>query len=674
MENIMKYVIIVLFIFIFVLNGVGLAQNASIALITNQSHYQEGTPFVVYVKVGDPTTIQNLYGISFKLESSTGWCKYVDGSADSGSFLGSSVLRFFEKVNDSTVDMAVSKLASPGVSGSGILAKAQFIGQGSGTISLSLQDIVANDQDGNSISFDQSSLQLTIDPIIITAGIYGHGTISPSGTDTVTLGTNQTFTITPDSGYRVDSVVVDGSMTDSLLSYTFINIVSNHSIAAYLSAQAIKNADTATVTIDTIEAFPADTVSIPVYLHLPKDSILSSFELSIDGFTGLGKLLSIDTSIGLLGAQSWQFVYNNLDSVVILATAGATSLNTDGLLFHLRLLILDTTKGFMPLQVVSSYFNHGQTIVHLITGGVNVHTITYGDVFIDGSIHSDDAAEILKYNADPISHPLNNQQRRNADVTKDGTVSELDASLVLQYVVRRISHLPVDTSGGIYRASGTIRFENTTVKHGELLTFPLLLQNANNILAFHAVVSYDTSQLMFQGINPVSPLNHFTILTKIADGKVILSGADSIAHGQNEVFASLVFTVKPGNGTTTVVRLISLRWNEEPVMHDVASANVTITGVEENGNEIPDTYQMEQNYPNPFNPTTTIIYQLPTESFVHLSIFNVLGQEVRTLVNNIEHAGFKSVQFDASNLPSGVYFYRIKVGDYNTTKKLIYMK
>ena len=65
-------------------------------------------------------------------------------------------------------------------------------------------------------------------------------------------------------------------------------------------------------------------------------------------------------------------------------------------------------------------------------------------------------------------------------------------------------------------------------------------------------------------------------------------------------------------------------------------------------------------YPNPFNPSTTISYELPLECFVELSIFNVLGECVSTLVNNIETAGLHEVEWNASDMSSGMYFYRMK--------------
>jgi hypothetical protein len=83
------------------------------------------------------------------------------------------------------------------------------------------------------------------------------------------------------------------------------------------------------------------------------------------------------------------------------------------------------------------------------------------------------------------------------------------------------------------------------------------------------------------------------------------------------------------------------------------------TGVRPVLSTTPAAFALNQNYPNPFNPSTTIYYQLPEESRVHLSLYNVLGQEVRTLENKTEQPGEKSIQVDANGLPSGVYFYRL---------------
>ncbi|MDO8549646.1 MAG: T9SS type A sorting domain-containing protein [Ignavibacteria bacterium] len=98
-----------------------------------------------------------------------------------------------------------------------------------------------------------------------------------------------------------------------------------------------------------------------------------------------------------------------------------------------------------------------------------------------------------------------------------------------------------------------------------------------------------------------------------------------------------------------------------------------ITGVG-NEEELPKSYSLHQNYPNPFNPATTIKYELPKEVYVVLTVYNILGQEVETLVNSVQQAGRYEIYWDASDLASGFYIYRIEAGDFVEAKKLILMK
>jgi len=99
-----------------------------------------------------------------------------------------------------------------------------------------------------------------------------------------------------------------------------------------------------------------------------------------------------------------------------------------------------------------------------------------------------------------------------------------------------------------------------------------------------------------------------------------------------------------------------------------------VTGVETAKSNLPTGYGLNQNYPNPFNPSTIISYSIPRESNVALKVYNVLGQEVSTLVNKMQSAGNYSVSFDASRLSSGVYFYTIKAGSFMQVKKMMLLK
>ena len=102
--------------------------------------------------------------------------------------------------------------------------------------------------------------------------------------------------------------------------------------------------------------------------------------------------------------------------------------------------------------------------------------------------------------------------------------------------------------------------------------------------------------------------------------------------------------------------------------------NPVIAGVQEPRDELPREFVLYQNYPNPFNPSTTIEYSLPAETHVRLKVFNMLGQEVALLVNEEQRAGLHQVQFDAAELASAVYFYRLQAGDFVATKTLVLLK
>jgi hypothetical protein len=99
-----------------------------------------------------------------------------------------------------------------------------------------------------------------------------------------------------------------------------------------------------------------------------------------------------------------------------------------------------------------------------------------------------------------------------------------------------------------------------------------------------------------------------------------------------------------------------------------------ITDVENQSDYNPSTFTLEQNYPNPFNPTTTIKYSIPFSEFVTLKVYDVLGNEVATLVDEQKLAGSYEIVFNATNLSSGMYLYTLKAGGYTQTKKLILMK
>ena len=95
---------------------------------------------------------------------------------------------------------------------------------------------------------------------------------------------------------------------------------------------------------------------------------------------------------------------------------------------------------------------------------------------------------------------------------------------------------------------------------------------------------------------------------------------------------------------------------------------------EEQIDEIPTEFLLSQNFPNPFNPSTSIQYSVSSRQFVSLKVFDVLGNEIETLVNEEKQAGTYEVTWYAKALPSGVYFYQLKAGEFTAVKKMILLK
>ncbi|MFI5145502.1 MAG: T9SS type A sorting domain-containing protein, partial [Ignavibacteria bacterium] len=97
-------------------------------------------------------------------------------------------------------------------------------------------------------------------------------------------------------------------------------------------------------------------------------------------------------------------------------------------------------------------------------------------------------------------------------------------------------------------------------------------------------------------------------------------------------------------------------------------------GIRKENETIPNSFELYQNYPNPFNPATMILYQLPKAGVTKFSVFDMLGQEVKVLLNTYQQAGSYNIQFDAKDFPSGIYFYKIQSGDFSCTKKMTLIK
>ncbi len=142
----------------------------------------------------------------------------------------------------------------------------------------------------------------------------------------------------------------------------------------------------------------------------------------------------------------------------------------------------------------------------------------------------------------------------------------------------------------------------------------------------------------------------------------------SLLNGNYSVIAN-----KIGYGKVTYPQKVDINLTSNPIVNGI-NISITATGVDNGISNVPKAFALYQNYPNPFNPSTLIKYSVLKSSLVTLKVFDVLGREVSTLVNETKMPGNYKVTFNASKLASGVYFYQLRAGDYASIKKMLLMK
>ena len=132
----------------------------------------------------------------------------------------------------------------------------------------------------------------------------------------------------------------------------------------------------------------------------------------------------------------------------------------------------------------------------------------------------------------------------------------------------------------------------------------------------------------------------------------------------------------PINGTAGEYKIFPLYPGPDQLTGSTYPGDIKVdeTSLVKRENGVPRDFQLLQNFPNPFNPATTISYILPARSHVTISVFNLLGQQVAEVLNDMREAGNQSVTFSAAGLASGVYFYRLQAGSFVQTRKLVIVK
>jgi len=226
------------------------------------------------------------------------------------------------------------------------------------------------------------------------------------------------------------------------------------------------------------------------------------------------------------------------------------------------------------------------------------------------------------------------------------------------------------------------------------ITDSILVIRVKNIKASSGKTIIENS-LATVAVNPNAPLPvELSSFTATQNSKQIIfkweTATETNNHGFELEHKSIINSISnwkkiafiQGNGTSTITNNYSfsilksdLRIGENIFRLRQMDFDGTFTLSDELIISInPQKFALFQNYPNPFNPTTKISYQLPKDSFVNLEIFNSLGQKVSTLLNSQQTEGFHEIEYDASNLANGIYYYLLKAGNFFSTRKMMLIK
>ena len=252
--------------------------------------------------------------------------------------------------------------------------------------------------------------------------------------------------------------------------------------------------------------------------------------------------------------------------------------------------------------------------------------------------------------------------------------------------------------------TGAIAVGSITGAPGDKVVIPVLLQNNNiGLMALSIPLKYSSADVLvdsvsFQGtllkpnMNPLVQIDNTNRFLRIT--YVPTSGVPQILETSG-LLASIHFSIK-GSAPEQVVTIDSVNkieyvgpptlWVRLEVA-DTTGVNIFLPGFSsgaitvesplaagDDHSFLPATLELKQNYPNPFNPSTTISFNLPERARVSLRVFNILGQEVATLTDDVLDAGTHEFEWDAANRASGVYFYRLSYQNQVLTKKMTLLK
>ena len=386
----------------------------------------------------------------------------------------------------------------------------------------------------------------------------------------------------------------------------------------------------------------------------PRDSVEMSFSASDTLYKGTIPGVSSDSA--LVDFYLWAIDNQDLESV--------SPVDTTDDYFYLVLNRTPTIKDvqYSPLGGgYSGYTNYEVTIRGIVTGDSSDVKGFGSSSFARNYIQDGEGpwSGIQISFGDPLGTDLYGEVLRGDDVTLTGTIQE-------SFGVTRINNI----------TSYTINSHNNPLPVPHLLTTGEMGPLGDGVPAKEqwesVLVEFQNPEITNISADGASNFGEISVDDGSGPTRVELEdGNNSYQNGSGSPGTILV---EVGGTFDELIGIMYYSFSNFKLVPRKDDDFVNYTDVVDE-HTIPSSYNLDQNYPNPFNPSTTIQYSIPEAGNVNISIYNILGQEVKTVLNNSsQSAGTYKVVFDASNMPSGIYIYRIQVNNFISTKKMILLK
>jgi len=611
------------------------------------------------------------------------------------------------------------------------------------------------------------------DQYTVIASSGSHGSILPSDTVTVGIGENQQFSISPDPGYYIDSVIVDGIRTDSTFSYTFTNVTADHLIRCTFAAYGesivpwtfTNTGMNHTIILDT--GIHSTVSGMPLvagdYIGVFYDSggapacggyALWNGDHAIT-VAAFGNELAFPALNGFATGEPFQWkvfrwqenriydasaTYYLPDSANPLLTSTNTYV-TNGI-SKLRSLVAGLQHQTLSLRngwsIISSYITPESDILDTIFGPVIPDLIILkngqGKTYIPsipvnmiGTWDASEGYQLKMSDTSSVSFDGMASTPERTPIALPGgwsiipylRQSELSADSALAGITSALI-IAKDQDGKVYFPSLSINGIGT-LKPGQgyqvkLSAADTLVYPANTFLfAKHIIDRPVTVKSEFKPhyiTNVRTDKNATIIFPKKAVEGILMKGDEVAVFSGNDLlvgsgmYDGSDFAVAAwGDDPTTPVKdglkageqftlrlwyrsssceeeVTSVGWSEGSGAYEADGINIVgKLEVDRPDVALPDHVTLYQNYPNPFNPVATIRYDLPARSEVSLKVYNLLGEVVATLAAGLEEPGYKSVEWNASGVSSGIYFCRLDIVSarepgktFTQTRKMVLMK